>query len=53
MKIDRIGLFSEKVKTEQNIYFDEFRPKLLVFLGKDGGKYSERSVRQIMANALI
>lgn len=33
-------------------YYSKYRPKVYLFEGQNGGKYSERSVQQIMKNSL-
>ncbi len=51
-KRDRISLLSEKVKTKLKIYFEEYRPSYWLFEGQDGGKYSDRSVQNVLKAAV-
>jgi site-specific recombinase XerD len=51
-KKDRISLLSEKVKTKLKIYFEEYRPSYWLFEGQDGGKYSDRSVQNVLKAAV-
>lgn len=51
-KRDRISLLSEKVKSKLKIYLDEYRPNYWLFEGQDGGKYSDRSVQNVLKAAV-
>jgi integrase/recombinase XerD len=51
-KKDRITTLSTKVKTLLLEYIDIYKPHYYLFEGQSGGKYSERSVQQVMHNAV-
>ena len=46
-KKDRYTLLSEKVLELLRQYFREYRPKVWLFEGNDGGQYSSRSVQEL------
>jgi site-specific recombinase XerD len=50
-KSDRIVMLSEKLLVSLREYFKEYKPKVYLFEGQDGGKYSARSIQQIFNNA--
>lgn len=50
-KSDRIVMLSEKLLVSLREYFKEYKPKVYLFEGQDGGKYSARSIQQIFKNA--
>jgi integrase/recombinase XerD len=50
---DRITLLGTSVLEELRIYFKEWRPKVYLFEGKSGHKYSGTSVLQIVKKAAI
>jgi integrase/recombinase XerD len=52
-KKDRISMLSPKVKILIAEYMTVYNPKFYMFEGQTGGKYSDRSVQQIMQNAVI
>jgi site-specific recombinase XerD len=52
-KKDRISILSSKMITQLEIYLKEYNPKFYLFEGQTGGKYSDRSVQQIMQAAVI
>jgi len=49
---DRYTLLSEKLLPILRNYYREYRPKVWLFEGKDGGIYSMRSVQEILKAAL-
>jgi integrase/recombinase XerD len=49
---DRVVVLSEKLLEILRHYFLEYKPKLYLFEGQSGGKYSERSVQQILKKSL-
>jgi integrase/recombinase XerD len=49
---DRVVVLSEKLLEILRHYFLEYKPKLYLFEGQNGGKYSERSVQQILKKSL-
>uniref|UniRef100_A0A7V3E8X0 Integrase n=1 Tax=Ignavibacterium album TaxID=591197 RepID=A0A7V3E8X0_9BACT len=51
-KNDRIVMLSEKLLELLRKYFKEYRPKIYLFEGQNGGKYSARSIQQIFNNAV-
>jgi len=51
-KKDRITLLSDKVLISLREYYKEYKPKLWLFEGADGGQYSSRSVQNIFKLAL-
>ncbi|MCB9309974.1 MAG: site-specific integrase [Lewinellaceae bacterium] len=52
-KKDRITKLSSKVKVLLTQYIDMYKPKYYLFEGQTGGKYSDRSVQNIMHAAVI
>ncbi len=48
---DRITLLSEKVLVLLRRYYLEHKPKVFLFEGQRGGKYSDKSVRNILKSA--
>lgn len=52
-KKDRITILSSKVKIQLHIYLKQYHPQYWLFEGQDGGKYSERSVQNILKNAVL
>lgn len=50
-KSDRIVMLSEKLLVSLREYFKEYKPKVYLFEGQDGEKYSARSIQQIFKNA--
>ncbi len=50
-KSDRIVMLSEKLLVSLREYFKEYKPKVYLFEGQNGGKYSARSIQQIFKNA--
>ncbi len=51
-KNDRIVMLSEKLLELLREYFKEYRPKIYLFEGQFGEKYSARSIQQIFNNAV-
>lgn len=51
-KKDRYSLLSEKTLDILREYFIIYKPKLWLFEGQSGGKYSERSIQAILKDAL-
>ena len=51
-KKDRYTLLSMKLLTLLRQYFTEYKPKTYLFEGQTGGKYSTRSIQQIMADSV-
>lgn len=49
---DRVVVFSEKLLLLLRDYFVEYKPKEYLFEGQSGGKYSERSVQQVLKQTL-
>ena len=49
---DRVVVLSEKLLVLLRYYFLEYKPKEYLFEGQSGGKYSERSVQQVMKQLL-
>jgi integrase/recombinase XerD len=52
-KKDRITILAKNVKTLLQEYMDQYKPKYYLIEGQTGGKYSDRSVQNIMHNAVI
>lgn len=50
---DRVVVLSEKLLILLRDYFKKYKPKEYLFEGKTGGKYSERSVQQILKQTLV
>ena len=50
---DRVVVLSEKLLILLSDYFKKYKPKEYLFEGKTGGKYSERSVQQILKQTLV
>lgn len=50
-KKDRISLLSEKTLLTLREYYILYKPKAYLFEGADGGRYSSRSVQQILKEA--
>ena len=51
-KNDRIVMLSEKLLSLLREYFKEYKPKVYMFEGQKGEKYSSRSIQQIFNNAV-
>lgn len=51
-KNDRVVMLSEKLLELLREYFKEYRPKIYLFEGKFGEKYSVRSIQQIFNDAV-
>lgn len=51
-KNDRIVMLSEKLLSLLREYFKEYKPKVYLFEGQKGEKYSSRSIQQIFNNAV-
>jgi site-specific recombinase XerD len=51
-KKDRLTLFSKKVQALMKEYIDVYKPRYYVFEGQTGGKYSDRSVQNILQRAV-
>jgi site-specific recombinase XerD len=51
-KSDRIVMLSEKLLESLREYFKKYRPKVYLFEGQNGGKYSARSIQQIFNHAV-
>jgi integrase/recombinase XerD len=51
-KKDRTTILSEKVLKLMRSYYKEYKPKVYLFEGIEGGKYSKRSIQQILKTAL-
>jgi len=49
---DRIVMLSEKLLSLLREYFKEYKPKIYLFEGQKGEKYSSRSIQQIFNNAV-
>ncbi len=49
---DRVVMLSEKLLLLLRDYFVEYKPKEYLFEGQSGGKYSERSVQQVLKQTL-
>ncbi|GAB4301390.1 MAG: site-specific integrase [Ignavibacteriaceae bacterium] len=49
---DRIVMLSEKLLSLLREYFKEYKPKVYLFEGQKGEKYSSRSIQQIFNNAV-
>ncbi|PJR04033.1 tyrosine-type recombinase/integrase [Avrilella dinanensis] len=49
---DRVVVLSEKLLFLLRDYFKEYKPKEYLFEGQSGGKYSERSVQQVLKQIL-
>lgn len=49
---DRVVVLSEKLLFLLRDYFVEYKPKEYLFEGQSGGKYSERSVQQVLKQTL-
>ncbi|MDX2194978.1 MAG: tyrosine-type recombinase/integrase [Cytophagales bacterium] len=52
-KKDRYTILSEKLLPLLREYYKIYKPKVYLFEGKDGGRYSERSVQSIVKEAVI
>jgi integrase/recombinase XerD len=52
-KKDRITILAKNVKTLLQEYMDQYKPKYYLIEGQTGGKYSDRSVQNIMHNSVI
>jgi site-specific recombinase XerD len=52
-KKDRITILSSKVKDLLLEYIRQYNPKFYLFEGQTGGKYSDRSVQNILQAAVI
>ncbi len=50
-KKDRQVMLSEKLLVQLREYYKEYKPKVYLFEGMDGAKYSERSVQQVYSSA--
>jgi site-specific recombinase XerD len=51
-KKDRYVNLPESILDELRSYYKEYRPKIYLFQGQDGGKYSVRSVQNVFKTAL-
>ncbi|GAB4127690.1 MAG: site-specific integrase [Ignavibacteriales bacterium] len=51
-KNDRIVMLSEKLLDLLREYFIQYKPKVFLFEGQEGGKYSARSIQQVFNNAV-
>ncbi len=51
-KSDRIVMLSEKLLELLREYVKQYKPKVYLFEGQNGGKYSVRSIQQIFNNAV-
>jgi integrase/recombinase XerD len=49
---DRYTLLSDRLLPMLREYYREFRPKVWLFEGRENGQYSERSIQEILKNAL-
>ncbi len=52
-KKDRITILSSTVKILLLEYIDQYKPKFYLFEGQTGGKYSDRSVQNILTQAVL
>ena len=52
-KKDRITLLSQKALTLLRDYYKQYRPRLWLFEGAEGGQYSASSLRKIFQRALL
>jgi len=52
-KKDRYTLLGKKTLEVLRKYFVEYKPKVFIFEGSDGGCYSSRSIQKILKNAVI
>ena len=52
-KKDRYTILSPKLKEQIEAYIDLYKPSYWLFEGQHGGKYADKSVQQIMKNAVI
>lgn len=50
---DRVVVLSEKLLVLLRDYFIAYKPKEYLFEGQAGGKYAERSVQQVLKQALV
>lgn len=50
-KKDRQVMLPEKLLVQLREYYKEYKPKVYLFEGMDGAKYSERSVQQVYSSA--
>lgn len=50
---DRVMVLSEKLLVLLRDYFKKYKPKEYLFEGQTGGRYSERSVQQVLKQILI
>lgn len=48
---DRLTILSESVLNDLRVYYKEWKPKIYLFEGQNGGKYSEQSTLQIIKKA--
>jgi len=51
-KCDRVVMLSEKLLNLLREYFKEYKPKVYLFEGQNGGKYSARSIQKIFNKAV-
>ena len=51
-KNDRIVMLSEKLLDLLREYFKQYKPKVYLFEGQSGGKYSARSIQQVFNDAV-
>lgn len=51
-KKDRIAILPESLLPELRAYYLTYRPKVYLFEGQDGGRYSVRSAQAVFKNAL-
>ena len=52
-KKDRYTLLGKKTLEVLRKYFVEYKPKVFIFEGSDGGSYSSRSIQKILKQAVI
>ncbi|AFH47781.1 Integrase [Ignavibacterium album JCM 16511] len=51
-KNDRMVMLSKKLLELLREYFKQYKPKVFLFEGQEGGKYSARSIQQVFNNAV-
>lgn len=50
---DRVVVLSDKLLLLLRDYFVQYKPKVYLFEGQSGGKYTERSVQMVLKKALV
>lgn len=50
---DRVVVLSDKLLLLLRDYFLQYKPKIYLFEGQSGGKYTERSVQMVLKKALV